>query len=88
MFVSNVKLVQASPTSGLKFKFSLLWAVIRFFFSNETQLTLQSNVKLNIGEHAITAEYWVNSLASNKYEHRAVSFDGKTAIGYVDGVRV
>lgn len=69
----------------LKTRLHVLWlAVLNVFTGNSMYLT--THVRAEFGEHGISASTWLNR--GDGWKNLSVTFDGKEAVGYVDGERV
>jgi hypothetical protein len=71
--------------SGMHRRFQILWAAIRHLFTGEG-MWLMGGISVNTGPVGITTETWIKK-TDDDWHHWCVTFDGETAVGYVDGVK-
>ena len=69
----------------LKTRLHVLWLAFLNVFTGKS-LYLTTSVRVEFVKSGISASTWVNT--GDGWKNLAVSFDGKTAIGYVDGEQV
>ena len=63
----------------------VLWVAIKYFFTGEG-MYLTDGMKVNVGtNYGITYEHWIKPSGATKWEHWSLTFDGKKAVGYIDG---
>lgn len=88
-YISDVRVTQGVARYSTRTKWStrlaVLWASIKYFFTGEG-MYLTDGVKISVGTmDGITYEHWIKPSGKEKWEHWALTFDGKKATGYIDG---
>jgi hypothetical protein len=70
---------------SFRVRLRILWLAFKNIFTSQ-DLYLSANVHATFGKSVVTAANWINN--GDGWKHLSVTFDGKSAVGYVDGERV
>ncbi len=81
---------KSTKLNNIKLRLRILWGAIKNVFTGKG-IWLLGNVQANLGDNpAMTTEFWIKKDCSEEsdWEHWGMTFDGKKAIGYVNGKEV
>lgn len=69
-------------------RFEILWGAIKNLFTGRG-VWLSGRIQANIGDLELSSETWIKQEGEESlWEHWCVFFDGKKAVGYVNGQEV
>jgi hypothetical protein len=90
-YMSDVKVTRGAAkyrtTSDIILRFKILWAAIKNLFTGKG-VWLSGNMHVSIDPPGMTTGVWVQSPVSAPWQYWSVTFDGKKAVGYIDGEKV
>lgn len=79
---------QKHKMSSYRTRFEILWASIKNVFTGRG-VWLSGRIQVNVGEPCIESEVWIKREGEESlWEHWYSSFDGKKAVGYLNGTKV
>lgn len=79
---------QKHKMSSYRTRFEILWGAIKNLFTGRG-VWLSGRIQANIGDLELSSETWIKQEGEESlWEHWCVFFDGKKAVGYVNGQEV
>jgi hypothetical protein len=81
-------IVTKSKFSVVLLRFKILWAAIKNIFTGRG-IWLSGQISASIGTPGMCLETWIKRDCNQEdWEHWCVTFDGKKATGYINGVDI
>jgi len=71
-----------------KQRWELFCNAFLFLFSKKNSLYIVKGESLHVGEAGIRASSYLKRNLNGRWEHWKVTFDGKKAVGYIDGIKI